>query len=77
MTGGNINPGSVGHGNTVHYSVTFTYDGPVLCGSKDLTKPATSDPRYVSCLACFPLMTPAQRALREEQERRYPAGGGG
>jgi hypothetical protein len=58
----------------VHYSTTF--DGgrtPVLCKSADLSTPATSDPRYVSCDACAAIMTAAQRAQREEQQKRYPS----
>ena len=45
--------------------------GVVACKSKDLNTPATGDPRYVTCEACFALMSEHQREIRAEQVRRY------
>jgi hypothetical protein len=58
-------------GNHVHFMRPFRPGGLVLCKSKELTTPATSDARYTTCEACLALLPPGDRAIREDQIRRY------
>lgn len=52
----------------IHFQRPFRPGGVVLCKSKELTTPATSDARYATCPECLP---PGDRAIREDQIRRY------
>jgi hypothetical protein len=55
----------------IHYSTKFDGRTPVLCRSEAPRTAAASDPRNVNCPACLALITPPQRAQREESVRRY------
>ena len=55
----------------VHYTTVFKYGAPVLCLSKEQSRPATDDARYVSCVACVALMSASQQEERAAQVRRY------
>lgn len=75
---GNISAGNTtARAQAVHYWVEGrpAYLTP-LCGSKALSNPTTTDPRYVSCTPCLAAMTPEQRALRDAQVAAYPGDGG-
>jgi hypothetical protein len=57
--------------NVIHFLRPFRPGGVVLCKSRDLTTPATSDSRYATCPACLSLLAPEDRAIRHDQVRRY------
>lgn len=70
---GNINPGPTAQVEPIHFSKVFDRGKtPVACGKTEQPLPATNEWRYVDCPACLASAKPEERALREEQERRYP-----
>lgn len=79
MADARMTAAAIGGPPSTHFMSPFipaSRGGVVLCASTALSTPATSDERYVNCSACLALMTPEQRAIQEEQRRRYPSGGG-
>lgn len=72
-----MTPAAIAQLEPIHHSTVFGYDTPTTCGRTEQPLPATNEWRYVDCPACLDAATPAQRAEREDQTRRYPAGGGG
>jgi hypothetical protein len=57
--------------NVIHFLRPFRPGGVVLCKSTELTTPATSDSRYVTCGKCLALLPPGDRAIRQDQVSRY------
>src|SRR5260221_59595 len=67
-----VSPSHAEPGAVIHCSIVF--DGgttPVLCKSGAISKPATSDPRYVDCPAC-----PAPGVANRSRAATLLCGGG-
>ena len=53
-----------------HYSTVFDGRTPVLCGWNEIPKPAVSEWRYVSCLACLEIGARSNAKARATLEQR-------